>query len=83
MALVELFESGDAEEAAVGAIAEEGHARIEESIHVQCMDVLGQAVRSGEAEVALQQIANVRGQWIVNRYLASRQDRTLPRGRLS
>lgn len=54
------------------------------SVHgLQLHVALVELFQSREAEVALQQLADVRRQWIVDRDLASRQDRTLPSGRLS
>ena len=72
MAPVQLLQRSDAQELAVAAEADEHDGRIKEAVDVQCMDVLGQAVRIGERKVALQQLANVLGSRVVNRDLALR-----------
>src|ERR1022692_2054558 len=58
---VQLLQRSDCQELAAPAEAHESDGRIEETVDVQSVHVLGRAVRSGEREVALQQLANVPG----------------------
>jgi hypothetical protein len=74
---VKLLQCPDAEELTVVAEAEERDGRIEETINVKCMDVLGRAVRIGECEVALEQFVNIVGSRVVNRDLALRHGRSI------
>ena len=54
-----------------------GTHRVEETIHVECMDILRRALGVGELQVVLQQCPNVRRAWVVDRDLVIRHSRTL------
>jgi hypothetical protein len=69
---IELLQRSDSEELPFEAKAEERDRRIDEAVHVECVDVLRRGVEVGEREVALQQLTNVLGSRVVNRDLALR-----------
>jgi hypothetical protein len=77
VAPVKLLQRPDAEELTIAAEAEERDGRVEETADVKCMDVFGRAVRIGEREVALQQLADVLGPRVVNRDLPFRHGRII------
>ena len=72
VALVKLLQGSDSEELTLEAEAEEGDSRIDKTAQVKGMDVLGRAVQVGERQVTLQQFANVRGSWVLDRDLTLR-----------
>jgi hypothetical protein len=60
----------DAKQLTSEAKAEERDGWVDETVHVQCVDILGRTVQIREREVAVQQLANVLGLRVVNRDLA-------------
>jgi len=74
---VKLLQRSDSEELAVPPEAEERDDRIEETVNVQGVDVLGRGVRMGEREVAPQQLANVLRSRVVHRDLVLRHSKNL------
>jgi hypothetical protein len=74
---VELLQRCNSEKNPVEAEAEERDGGVEETIHVECMDILRRTLGVGELQVALQQCPNVRRAWVVNRDLVIRHNRTL------
>lgn len=78
VAFTKLLQRSYAEQLPVEAAAEECESRIEQPVGVQCVGVLRRAVRTSEGEVTRQQLANVRGPWIVDRDLRAQHIGNLP-----
>ena len=74
---VKLLQRADPEQLTAPAEAEERDRRIQETVDVKRMNVLGRCVRIGEREMALKQRAYVRGARVVNRDLTLRHSRKI------
>lgn len=72
MAPIELLQRPDREQLTLDPVAEEGDGRIEETVDVERMHVLGWGVQVGEREVALQESTNIAGARVVYRNLSVR-----------
>ncbi len=77
MADVQSLERPHTEELASQTEAEEGDVGDDQSLHVECVDVLGWALRCGEQQVGLEQSAHVLGTGVVDGDLSLGHDRNL------
>ncbi len=74
---VQLLERSNGQQVAAAAEAVERDGRIEQAVHIQRVHVLRRLVRSGEAQMALEQRPYVRGVRVVDRDLAVRHSRSI------
>src|SRR5208282_6382517 len=70
MVPVQPLERTDREELTIEPEAVERNSRIEQAGYVERVDVFWRAMQVGECEMALQQCADVRGTWVIDRDLA-------------